>query len=103
MTVVLWKDKEKIGLRYFEPFMMAMGILGPLATAPQLVKLYFTHSQHAEGLSLSMWVAYTVLSVLWVIYGLVHRTPPIWIGNMLGFGMDAAMVVGILIHAGVTF
>ena len=81
--------------------MMAMGILGPLATAPQLDKLYFTHSQHAGGLSLSMWVS--VLASLWIIYGLVHKAPPIWLGNVIGHVMDVAMVVGILIHAGLAY
>ncbi|BAX54992.1 hypothetical protein PDPUS_2_00406 [Photobacterium damselae subsp. piscicida] len=36
----------------FEPFMLVMGIVGPLATLPQLYKLFFSHSEHAVGLSL---------------------------------------------------
>lgn len=56
----------------------AMRVMSQMIGRPaSRVKLYFTHNQHAHGLSLSMWVAYMLLSVLWVVYGLVHRTPPI--------------------------
>jgi uncharacterized protein with PQ loop repeat len=90
-------------LRYFEIFMLTMGIIGPLATAPQLVKLYHTHSHHAHGLSLSSWIAYSFLALLWFLYGLVHKNAPIWVGNLVGLVMDLLMVIGILIHAGITF
>ncbi|SPY29915.1 Sugar transporter SemiSWEET [Photobacterium damselae subsp. damselae] len=87
----------------FEPFMLVMGIVGPLATLPQLYKLFFSHSEHAVGLSLITWVLYALLALLWAIYGFVHKNPPIWVGNSLGFLMDAAMVFGIFIHTGGTF
>jgi uncharacterized protein with PQ loop repeat len=90
-------------LRHFEIFMLTMGIIGPLATAPQLVKLYHTHSHHAHGLSLSSWIAYSFLALLWFLYGLVHKNAPIWVGNLIGLVMDLLMVIGILIHAGITF
>jgi MtN3 and saliva related transmembrane protein len=90
-------------LRKFEIFMLTMGIVGPFATAPQLIKLYFTHSHHAHGLSLSTWTAYLLLAILWFIYGLVHKNAPIWVGNLIGLVMDLLMVIGILIHAGITF
>jgi len=90
-------------LRYFEAFMLIMGIVGPFATAPQLVKLFYTHSHHAPGLSLSSWSAYLFLSVLWFLYGLIHKNAPIWVSNLIGTVMYLLMVIGILIHAGVTF
>lgn len=108
MTNLLQRSRNRIlrrldrTLRYFEPFMLIMGVVGPLATLPQLVKVYFTHSQHADGLSSTMWIAYAILAVLWTIYGLVHKSPPIWTGNMLNVIFDTLMVIGIRIHAGPT-
>ena len=90
-------------LRYFESFMLIMGIVGPFATAPQIVKLYYTHSHHSLGLSLSSWSVYLFLSVLWFFYGLIHKNAPIWVGNLIGTVMNLLMVIGIVIHAGVTF
>jgi MtN3 and saliva related transmembrane protein len=40
-------------LRIFEPLMVITGIVRPLATIPSISKLYFTHSQHASGQSLT--------------------------------------------------
>jgi len=60
-------------IKFFEVIMLIMGIVGPFATAPQLIKLYHTHSKHAPGLSLSSWLAYLFLSVLWFLYGLIHK------------------------------
>ena len=40
-------------LRVFEPLMVITGIVTPLATLPSISKLYFTHSQHASGQSLT--------------------------------------------------
>jgi MtN3 and saliva related transmembrane protein len=90
-------------LKYFETFMLIMGIAGPFATAPQLVKLYHTHSHHAPGLSLSSWLAYLFLSILWFLYGFINKNAPIWVGNLIGTVMNILMVIGIVIHAGLTF
>ncbi len=90
-------------IKYFEILMLIMGIIGPFATAPQLIKLYHTHSHHARGLSLSSWIAYSLLALLWFLYGLVNKKAPIWVGNLIGLVMDLLMVIGIFIHAGVTF
>ncbi len=88
---------------FFEPLMLLMGIIGPMATLPQLYKLYFSHSQHAMGLSLTTWLLYSALSLLWLIYGTLHRNAPIWVGNSLNFGMNSAMAVGIYSEVGLTF
>ena len=93
---------EKIG-KTLEPLMLFMGLISPVATLPQLYKLYFSHSQHALGLSTTTWLLYSFIAILWTVYGLYHKNPTIWVGNGLGFLMYAAMVVGIIMHGGTTF
>ncbi|MBE1276125.1 SemiSWEET transporter [Enterovibrio baiacu] len=93
---------ERVG-KALEPLMLAMGLISPLATLPQIYKLYFSHSESAEGLSLVTWLLYTFIASLWTIYGLYHKNPTIWVGNGLGFIMYVAMVIGIIAHAGMTF
>ena len=90
-------------LRVFEPLMLAMGILTPFATIPSITKLYFTHSEHASGLSLITWSIYSVASLLWLVYGMLNRKPPIAISNGLGLVTNLLMVIGILMHAGWTY
>lgn len=89
--------------KILEPLMLVMGIVSPLATLPQLYKLYFSHSHLAQGLSLTTWVMYAFVAFLWTIYGGYIKNLPVWVGNGLGFLMDTAMVVGIVIKAGATF
>ena len=66
-------EKSELGhwMQRFEGFMVFVGVFGPFATLPQLIKLYFTHSQHATGQSLLSWSLYAGLSFLWFAYGLV--------------------------------
>lgn len=96
------KPSQKL-LKYFEPLMLVMGIIGPLATLPQIIKLYFTHSQHAAGQSLTTWSVFLVLALLWVIYGLLNKKAPIYVGNGIALVMNILMVVGIIIQTGITF
>ncbi|KIC39987.1 membrane protein [Ruegeria sp. ANG-R] len=90
-------------MQRFESFMVFIGIVGPFATLPQLIKLYFTHSDHASGQSLVSWSLFATLSFLWFTYGLVVGKLPIYVGNGLSMVMNLLMVVGILIHAGMTY
>ena len=90
-------------LKVFEPLMIITGIVTPLATLPSISKLYFTHTQHASGQSLTTWSIFALASLLWVIYGLLNRKPAIYAGNIIGLMMNLLMVNGILMHAGWTY
>lgn len=90
-------------LQIFEPLMVVTGIVQPLAALPSISKLYFTHSQHASGQSLTTWLIFALSNLLWVIYGLLNRKPAIYAGNIIGLVMNALMVNGILMNAGWTY
>lgn len=90
-------------IRLFEKVMLAFGILGPCSTIPQIVKLYHTHSHHAEGFSLTTWSMYLLLSALWLTYGILTKLPAIYVSNGLYTAANLIMVIGIIIHAGFTF
>jgi len=83
--------------------MLATGIVQPLATLPSISKLYFTHTVHASGQSLTTWSIFGLASLLWVIYGLLNRKPAIYVGNVIGLLMNVLMVNGILLNAGWTY
>jgi MtN3 and saliva related transmembrane protein len=90
-------------LRMLEPVMLVVGIVQPLATLPQISKLYWTHSQHASGQSLTTWSIYAVATLLWVIYGVLNRKLAVYVSNGIGLVMNLLMVNGILLHAGWTY
>ena len=86
-------------LRTFEPLMVITGIVTPLATIPSISKLYFTHSQHASGQSLTTWSIFALASLLWLVYGLLNRKAAIYVGNIIALIMNLLMVNGMLMHA----
>lgn len=62
-----------------------------------------SHTEHAVGQSLVSWTLYAVLSLLWAVYGVLERKPPIYLGNGIALVLNSAMSVGIISHAGMTF
>lgn len=101
MGVIIVSFIDRAG-KILQPLMLVMGVVSPLATLPQLYKLYFSHSHLAEGLSLTTWSMYALVALLWTIYGIYIKNSAIWAGNGLGFLMDTAMVIGIVIQTGIT-
>ena len=63
---------QRLG-KILEPLMLVMGVVSPMATIPQLYKLFFSHTQHAAGLSLVTWALYALITLLWAIYGFYHK------------------------------
>jgi uncharacterized protein with PQ loop repeat len=94
---------EKTWLTRFDNMMVIAGLISPLATIPQIVKLFATHSEHAAGQSLTTWLAYTVIALLWVVYGVLNRQRAVLVGNALGTAVYGAMAFGIMLQAGITF
>ena len=100
----MWKqDVDARWKLEFDRFMVFAGLVSPLATIPQVIKLYATHTELAEGQSLTTWALYTIISMLWVAYGVINQQLAVLVGNALGAVIYAVMAIGILIHAGWTF
>ncbi len=87
----------------FDELMVLAGLVSPIATIPQVVKVFATHTEHAGGQSLITWVVYTALAILWVIYGAMKGEAPIIVGNSLGIVTYGLVAAGIVLHAGLTF
>ena len=87
----------------FDRFMIVAGLISPIATIPQIIKLLFTHDEHASGQSLTTWMVYTVLAVLWAIYGVVNNQLAVLVGNSAGAILYGVMAIGIIMQVGLTF
>jgi hypothetical protein len=61
---ILSLERHMRWLRDFEPLMVITVMVTPLATLPSISKLYFTHSQHASGQSLTTWSVLALASLL---------------------------------------
>ncbi|MDB5225042.1 MAG: hypothetical protein JWO43_664 [Candidatus Adlerbacteria bacterium] len=73
-----------------------IGILGPLATIPQILKIYSAHD--ALGVSFTSWAIYTLFDIPWIIYALVHRERPLIICYTLWFIFNLLVAVGVVLY-----
>jgi uncharacterized protein with PQ loop repeat len=66
-------------------------------TIPQVLTIWVGHN--ANGVSLASWGAYLASAGLWLVYGLHKHDRTIYVACIGWIILDAAIVVGILIHA----
>ncbi len=85
-------------LRMLDFIVYGAGILGPLATYPQVYQIYST--QNATGLSLLTWGTYALLDIPFIVYSYLHREPPLIICYILWFVFNVAVTIGILLYGG---
>lgn len=72
--------------------MLALGILGPLATLPQIWTIYA--DRITSGISVLSWVFYFISSLLTLAYALVHRLRPLVVSSALWLVADVAIIAG---------
>lgn len=67
-----------------------------LMTIPQVLAIWVGHQ--AAGVSVVSWSAYLLSAVLWFWYGLRKRDRNIYLPCVGWVAMDAAVIVGALVH-----
>lgn len=72
------------------------GIAGPLATLPQVLKIWI--NKDATGVSITSWAAYAVGSAFWIWYGLQHKQRPLVFAYSLFFIIEALIIVGTFLY-----
>ena len=69
--------------------------LGIIMTVPQIMTIWI--EKKVDGVSIVTWVSYSLLTVFWIYYGVLHKEKPIIIGNVLGLLVNIAIVTGVLL------
>ena len=72
------------------------GVLLPLATIPQAYSVLVNKS--TEGVSLITWSFYLVSSLLFAIYGIVHKERLLMITYIPFVLIEVAIVIGLLLY-----
>lgn len=83
-------------LRLLDTVVYIVGVLGPAMTLPQIIKIFLF--QNADGVSALTWGAYALFDIPWIIYGLVHREPPIAIAYFLWLICNSIVFFGALTY-----
>jgi hypothetical protein len=73
---------------------MTLGLMYPLAMAPQLYNVWALHrTAGLSGVTSGMGLA---MALTWTLYGLVHRERAIWILNTIWVVIHTVMIAGLL-------
>ena len=83
-------------LRLLDRIVLAAGVIGPLMTIPQIVKIFVL--QDASGVSMISWGMYATLDIPWILYGIVHRDVPIALTYTLWLIMNVSVVAGAVFY-----
>jgi uncharacterized protein with PQ loop repeat len=69
-------------------------IIGVFFTVPQLYTILV--NQSADNVSLMTWVAYTIMSAFWLVYGIERKLKPIIASSIIYLILDGIIVYAIL-------
>ncbi len=71
-------------------------VLYPLSAVPQAVKI-FTHKD-AASLSLTAWIGFTLIELIFFVYGVTHNLRPLVLTGVLWMVLYALIITGIIIY-----
>lgn len=74
---------------------MLAAIAYPLSALPQVIQVFTGKS---SGVSVLSWLSFALFSVLFIIYGTIHKVKPMVVTNSLWFVVQALVVTGTLLH-----
>lgn len=74
-------------------FFSACGIL---ILVPQLVQIWVHHN--TSGVSLVTWSGFTMGTLFWLLYGIIHGERPLIAANLAAFIVNVSIVVGIMVN-----
>lgn len=90
------KAKPKLDGRVFGKFMLAVAVIEPLTTIPQIYQIWSHKS--AAGVSLITWLFYTLTACIWLVYGIKIKEKPVIISSVMWILAEGLVVLGILIY-----
>ena len=74
-----------------------MGIFNAVATIPQVLEIWV--GQDAAGVSLVSWSYYTFGSIMFLIYGIIHKEIPIIVNYSAALILYLLIVLGTVMYS----
>ncbi len=85
-------------MRLLDQIVYVAGVVGPLSTIPQILKIYIGHD--AAGVSIATWLMYAIFDTPWIVYAYVHKERPLLVCYVLWFVFNTAVAVGAIMYGG---
>ena len=95
----IYKKKEKFPYytrfgRLVDKAVYLSAIILPLINIPQLYRIWLTRD--VTGISLISWIGFSLFSMVWVTYGVLHKEKPIIFLNAGLFIIQVLIVVSVI-------
>jgi len=81
---------------FLERLMIFVAVVGPFANLPQLLKIWI--KKKTNGVSLVSWILFSILSLVWLIYGIVKKDKYIIIALGITLILQLLIVIGTVIY-----
>lgn len=73
-----------------------VGLLGTILTIPAAYRIWV--AQDATGEALVSWLALTLFTPFWILYGILHKKRSLVMTYIVWFAINALVVIGILVY-----
>jgi uncharacterized protein with PQ loop repeat len=82
--------------KIYDKIIYIVVIIGPIMNLPQLFRIWIT--KNATGVSFVSWMGFSIISVVWLGYGILHRDKPILLMNFALMIIQALIAIGTFIY-----
>ena len=86
----------KLWKRILDKLVYVVGVLGPLSTIPQILKVWV--EQSASGVAILTWIFYFLGAIVLLFYGIAHKEKPLIIMYSLWIVVDIILIIGIILY-----
>jgi uncharacterized protein with PQ loop repeat len=83
-------------IRLLDKLILFLSFITPLSALPQIIEVFL--KKDAGSVSVITWGLWWIISIPWLIYGIVHRIKPIIIVNSLWLLVHSMMIALIIIY-----
>ncbi len=83
-------------LKHFVDILVFVASIGGfILTIPQILLVWVNHQ--TAGVSIISWSAYSVIAVIWILYGSIHKEKTIIILSIVSCFINLLVVIGVLL------
>lgn len=82
-------------IRFIDNAIIVMGISVTIFTIPQAAQIWINKT--AAGVSFITWLVYLLNTLIWTLYGILHRAKPIAVTYSLMTSINIVVVAGIIV------
>jgi uncharacterized protein with PQ loop repeat len=84
-------------VKFLDNLCMVVAVLMPLSAMPQIYKIW--RHQIVDGISIWMWIFYSILIVPMLIYGIVHEVKQLVVLNIMWLLMNSLIIIGVIVYS----